>query len=171
LPASATDEQLGDALLGLWPSFFSYVLSFCLVGVYWVAHHRTFRSITSSNTTLIWLNLALLLCVAFLPFSTSLLDEYVNSTVIVAFYAATMTIISLFSLLVWEYAAFEHRLIPADLDQKTIRLFRWRGRIALAFFLVSIGLAFLSPWLAKVSWLAIFLIRPLLLRQFVEKGL
>jgi uncharacterized membrane protein len=170
LPSSATEEQLRDALLGLWPSFYSYALSFFLVGTYWAAHHRVFGSIINADATLVWLNLALLLCVAFLPFSTFLLDEYVNSTVIVAFYAATMTIISLFSLLVWEYAAFEHRLIPADLDQKTIRLFRWRGRIALAFFLVSIGLAFLSPWLAKGSWLAIFLIRPLLLRQFVEKG-
>ena len=170
LPSSATEEQLRDALLGLWPSFFSYALSFCLVGVYWVVHHRAFRYITSSNTTLIWLNLALLMFVVFLPFSTSLLNEHFNSTVIVAFYAATITIISLFSLLVWEYAAFHHRLIPADLDEQTIRLFRWRGRIALAFFLVSIGLAFFRPWLAAVSWLAIFLIRPLLLRQFVEKG-
>ena len=142
----------------------------CLVGVYWVVHHRAFRYITSSNTTLIWLNLALLMFVVFLPFSTSLLNEHFNSPVIVAFYAATMTLISLFSLLVWEYAAFHHRLIPADLDEQTIRLFRWRGRIALAFFLVSIGLAFFRPWLAAVSWLAIFLIRPLLLRQFVEKG-
>jgi uncharacterized membrane protein len=170
LPLSATDEQLRDALLGLWPSFFSYALSFCLVGVFWVVHHRAFRYITSSNATLIWLNLALLMFIVFLPFSTFLLDEYTNSTIIAAFYAATMTIISLFSLLMWEYAAFEHRLISADLDEKTISLFLWRGRIALAFFLVSIGLAFFSPWLAKASWLAIFLIRPFLLRQFVKQG-
>ncbi len=169
LPSSATDGQLRDALLGLWPSFFSYALSFCLVGIYWAAHHRTFYYITSSNTTLIWLNLALLMFIAFLPFSTSLLDEYTDSIVITAFYAATMTIISLFSLLIWEYAAFKHRLIPADLDERTIRLFRWRGGISLALFLISIGLAFFNIWLAKVSWLAIFLIRPLLLRQFVQR--
>ncbi len=108
--------------------------------------------------------------VVFVPFSTSLLGEHDNSTVIVAFYAATITLINLFSMLVWEYAAFDHRLIPADLDEQIIRLFRWRGRIGLAFFLVSIGLAFFSPWLAVVSWLAFFLIRPLLLRLFVQKG-
>jgi uncharacterized membrane protein len=28
LPSSATEEQLWDALLGLWPSFFAYALSF-----------------------------------------------------------------------------------------------------------------------------------------------
>ena len=28
LPSSATNEQLRDALLGLWPSFFAYALSF-----------------------------------------------------------------------------------------------------------------------------------------------
>lgn len=170
LPSSATNEQLRDALLGLWPSFFAYALSFFLVGSYWVAHHRMFRYIINANDTLVWLNLALLMLVVFVPFSTSLLDEHDNSTVIVAFYAATITLINLFSMLVWEYAAFDHRLIPADLDEQIIRLNRWRGRIGLAFFLVSIGLAFISPWLAEVSWLAFFLIRPLLLRLFVQKG-
>jgi uncharacterized membrane protein len=170
LPSSATNEQLRDALLGLGPSFFSYALSFYQVGIYWVAHHRMFGYIINYNTTLLWLNLTMLLFVVFLPFSTSLLDEYSNSAVIVAFYAATLTTISLCSMLLWEYAAFHHRLIPPDLDEKTIRYIRGRGWITLALFVISIGLAFLSPSLAKASWLAIFLVRPLLLRQLVKQG-
>jgi uncharacterized membrane protein len=49
LPSSASDEQLVGALLGLGSSFFSYVLSFYVVGAYWVAHHRMFSSIIRST--------------------------------------------------------------------------------------------------------------------------
>jgi uncharacterized membrane protein len=169
LPSSVSDEQLRAALLGLGSSFFSYAFSFYMVGVYWVAHHRMFRYIINYNTTLLWLNLTMLLFVVFLPFSTSLLDKYNNSHLIVAFYAATLTTISLCSTLLWEYAAFRHRLIPPDLDEKTIRYLRGRGWITLALFALSIGLAFLSPLLAKISWLALFLIRPLLLSLLLKE--
>ena len=169
LPLSATDPRLVGALLGLGRTFFSYALSFYVGGAYWVAHHRMFGSIIRYNTTLLWLNLTLLLCVVFLPFPTYLLEKYTNSVAIAAFYAATLSVISLCSILIWEYAAFRHRLIPPDLDEKTILSIRARGWITLALFVLSIGLAFLSPLLARISWFAIFLIRPLLLSLLLKE--
>ncbi len=169
LPSSASDERLVGALLGLGSSFFSYALSFYVVGAYWVAHHRMFSSIIRSTSTLLWLNLTLLLFVVFLPFPTYLLDKYNNSNAIAAFYAASLSVISLCSTLMWEYAAFRHRLIPADLDEKTILSIRGRGWMTLALFVLSIGLAFLSPSLARISWFAIFLIRSLLLSLLLKE--
>ena len=169
LPSSASDERLVGALLGLGSTFFSYALSFYVGGAYWVAHHRMFSYIIRSTSTLLWLNLTLLLFMVFLPFPTYLLDKYTNSVAIAAFYAATLSVISLCSTLIWEYAAFRHRLIPADLDEKTILYMRERGWITLALFVPSIGLAFLSPLLARISWFAIFLLRPLLLSLLLKK--
>jgi len=169
LPSSTPDDQLVGALLNLGSSFFSYALSFSVVGVYWVAHHSMFSSIIRSNSTLLWLNLTLLLFVVFLPFPTYLLDKYNNSVAIAAFYAASLSVISLCSTLVWEYAAFRHRLIPSDLDEKTILSVRGRGWITLALFVLSIGLAFLSPLLVRISWFAIFLIRSLLLSLLLKE--
>jgi uncharacterized membrane protein len=128
-----------------------------------------FSYIIRSTSTLLWLNLTLLLFMVFLPFPTYLLDKYTNSVAIAAFYAATLSVISLCSTLIWEYAAFRHRLIPADLDEKTILYMRERGWITLALFVPSIGLAFLSPLLARISWFAIFLLRPLLLSLLLKK--
>jgi uncharacterized membrane protein len=169
LPSSASDEQLVGALLGLGSSFLSYVLSFYVVGAYWLAHHRMFSSIIRYTSTLLWLNLTLLLFVVFLPFPTYLLDTYYNSHAIAAFYAATLSVISLCSVLLWEYATFRHRLIPPDLDERTILSIRGRGWITLALFVLSIGLAFLSPALAEISWFAIFLLR-FLLSNLLLKG-
>jgi uncharacterized membrane protein len=168
LPSSATDPRLLAALLGLGSTFFSYALSFYVVGAYWIAHHRIFSSIIRSTSMLLWLNLTLLFFVVFLPFPTSLLGKY-NSVVIAVLYAATLSVISLCSSLIWEYAAFRHRLIPADLDEKTILSNRGSGWITTALFVLSIGVALLSPSLALLFWFAIFLIRPLLLRLLLKE--
>jgi uncharacterized membrane protein len=168
LPQSPTNEQIWKALLGLWSSFFTYALSFYMVGIYWVVHHRMFRSIIKYNTTLLWLNLTMLLFVVLLPFSTALLDKYSHNSVIVAFYAATLAMISLCSMILWEYAAFHDRLLPPDLDQKTLTYFRARGVITLGLYIISIGFAFLNPSLAVAILVAIFFVRPLLLRQFAS---
>ncbi len=170
LPRSATADQLGQHLFGLLPHFYSYVLSFYIVGVYWVVHHRTFRYILKYDTTLLWLNLTLLLVIAFLPYPTSLLGRYGNTSIISALYAATLSTLSLMYLLLWWYASAYHRLIPQDLDQKVITQLRMRGLIPLAIFVSSIGVSFISPTLAKAAWISIFFIRPLFLRGYVSSA-
>src|SRR5260370_323732 len=101
LPSSASDKRLLAALLGLGFAFFSYALSFYVGGAYWVAHHRMFSYLIRSTSTLLWLNLTLLLFVVFLPFPTYLLDKYTNSVAIAGFYPATLSVIILFRPLTW----------------------------------------------------------------------
>ena len=35
--------DLLHALLGLWPAYFAYVLSFVMIGIYWANHHYIFK--------------------------------------------------------------------------------------------------------------------------------
>jgi uncharacterized membrane protein len=56
--------NLGDALLELWPRFFSFFISFWFVGTYWVAHHRVFHHVTGYDCRLLYMNL-LFLCGSF----------------------------------------------------------------------------------------------------------
>ena len=58
------------------PELFTYALSFFVVGMYWMAHHRTFRLLVRVNRTLLWINLAVLGFVALLPFPTEILGKY-----------------------------------------------------------------------------------------------
>jgi uncharacterized membrane protein len=170
LPRSASADQIVQQLLGLLPNFYSYVFSFYMVGIYWMAHHRTFRYIIKFDTRLLWMNLTLLLLIAFLPFPTSLLGRYGDTSIITAFYAATLSTVSLIYILLWWYASSHHRLISPDLDQKKITQLRVRGLITLTIFIISIGLSFISPSLAKAAWIAIFFVRPILLRKYVSGG-
>jgi uncharacterized membrane protein len=58
-------EHLGKLLV--------FLLSFAVIGNFWLVHHRTFERITSYNSGLLWANLLWLLSIVFLPFPTALL--------------------------------------------------------------------------------------------------
>lgn len=54
-----TDKQLLYKLSGLIPKFIGFIISFFVIGLYWLAHHRMFKYVTSVNQKLLWANLLL----------------------------------------------------------------------------------------------------------------
>ena len=63
------------ALRALWPVFFSYVLSFVYVGIYWNNHHHMFHVARRVTGGILWANLHLLFWLSLLPFSTGWMGE------------------------------------------------------------------------------------------------
>ncbi|MFG1764928.1 TMEM175 family protein [Micromonospora parva] len=68
-------EHLVRGLGALWPSYLSYTLSFLLIGQVWVNHHVMFDRVRHVDRGVLFLNTLLLMVIAFLPFSTSLLAD------------------------------------------------------------------------------------------------
>lgn len=169
-PPNVSNQAIVLQLWDLLPNFYSYAFSFYMVGVYWLVHHRTFRYIIKFDQTLLWINLSELLFIAFLPFSTYLVGTYGHSSVITAFYAANLSTISLIYSFLWWHASDHHRLIAPDLDQKIITREHVRAVVTIGVFIISIGLAFIDPTLAKVAWLSTFLIRPIVIRRYMRQG-
>ena len=52
---------------------FAFALSFVVIARFWVAHHALFGRIERQNHVLLWLNLAWLLTIVFLPLPTELI--------------------------------------------------------------------------------------------------
>lgn len=152
LEGAVSDAALRSALLALWPRFLSFLISFLVVAVFWVGHHRRFRFIRRYDSRLIWLNLLLLMSVAFVPFPTSILGEYGNRTATI-FYALTIAWIGLVQLGLWLYASGGNRLTVAALPAAEKRRETLRLLAAPAVFLVSIGIAWFNDDVAKFSWL------------------
>ena len=75
LPETTT---LGDALLKQWPSYLAFVISFALIGIMWINHHKLFTLIKRSDHLLLVFNALLLLGATVVPFTTSLLAEYIG---------------------------------------------------------------------------------------------
>lgn len=86
----ASGREWVDGLLHLLPSFGAFLLSFMVIGAFWMSHHALFLLVRRYDDRLLWPNLILLLTVAFLPFTTSLLSTGSLSAVPFAFYAASL---------------------------------------------------------------------------------
>src|SRR5215204_4030683 len=138
---------LPAALVGLWPSFLAYVISFLQIGVIWANHHNRFRFIARSDHILLFLNILFLMCVAFIPFPTALLADYLRGAeraTAGAVYAGTLAVTAVFFTLLWLYAATNYRLIDRNLDPFLVRAMTRRYVLGMAAYLFAFLLAFIN---------------------------
>lgn len=149
--AFLSNDRLLQALLSLWPKYLSFVLSFVVVGLFWMTHHRKYRFIRRYDGVLLWLNLLLMMCIAFLPFPTAVLSEYGNRTATI-FYALTISVTGLVSWSTWWYASAGHRLIDPGFSDGDSRWERIRPLITPVVFLISVPVAFVNDEIAKYFW-------------------
>lgn len=121
VPAGLSSEGLGTALVEMWPKYSSYLISFTVIGSSWRTHHLIFRHIKAYDELLISLNFLYLMCVAFLPFSASLIGEYGSQAVAFQIYAINVAGAGVFLGGTWWYATRGGRLTDGGLDPGLIR--------------------------------------------------
>ncbi len=156
LSTGASSADLWQALSKEWVSFLSYLFSFFIAGLWWNAHNRNFRHIRNSDSTLRWLNLLFLLWIALLPFFTKILDQYNTLQTAVVLYATDQAAAGIFMTLSWWYASRNHRLVDKNLKKSVMRSRLLTNAVAPFFFIISIGISFVSPVIATYSWFAMF---------------
>lgn len=71
---------LASALIALWPSYFAYIFSFVMIGIFWANHHYVFQIYERSDRLFKLFNLLFLMCNLFLPFPTAVLAKYIADT-------------------------------------------------------------------------------------------
>ena len=127
---TASEPALLGELLGLWPSFLSYAVTFLLIGMIWMNHHRMFHHIHRTDGTLLGLNVLLLMSIAFLPFPTHVLAEAVYSGrgehVAAVLYGLTLVIGGVFYNAIWWYASNKHRLLGESITPAEATALRLR---------------------------------------------
>ena len=131
-----------------------FVISFLVIGLFWMGHHRLFRYITALDRPLIFLNLLFLGTIAFLPYPTALL--FVSSTSQVAatvFYAACVAGAGLAELAVWVYAIRVKGLVPASIPPAFRRYELAQLLPTPVVFGLSIPVAFVAPGVAPFTWI------------------
>ena len=141
------------------PQIFNYALSFLLLSIFWVAHHRQMNNITHVDSIYIWLNLGSLFFVTLIPFTTNLNSDFSEYPLAVAIYAANIMVISLSYTLSWYYATRGRRLVAADLPNVSIQNAIRRGLLTAVVSLVVMGAAYCiaSEW-ATIFYLLIFVV-------------
>ena len=131
-----------DTLKGIWPVFFSYVLSFINVGIYWNNHHHLFQAVKQVNGPVLWANLHLLFWLSLLPFATGWMGENHFGTWPVALYSFVLIMAGA------AYYILTRTLVAGhDTDSALVRAVGSdsKGKISRVIYGVGIGLTFVHP--------------------------
>ena len=156
--ATQTKLSLSQLLVAQWPKFFNYALSFALLAIFWIVHHRQFHVIRRTDRGHIWINIGILMFVALVPFTTDVAGDYSRQTLAELLFSGNLLVLGLLFLLNWIYACWHHRLVDADLGRKIIFRGTVRSCILPAVAAVSMTVALFIP-----RWgLTVYLLIPII---------
>ena len=158
IDSAAAETELLKGLFDLWPKLLSFGITFIILAIYWLAHHRQFYYIKHVNRTLIWINFMFLMATCLLPFSASLLGEYNQQQIsIFVFGANSIMIASLLSIQWWYALSHYSTLVHENLDPVTKTSSLRRLLLGIIVYLIAIGISFVDIQLS-VYFFALILI-------------
>jgi uncharacterized membrane protein len=135
-------------LLGLWPSYLAYGVTFLFIGQVWANHHVMLDHIRAADRVVLLLNTLLLMAVVFLPFATSVLAGALLSghgqRTAVFFYGIAFDVTALTFNAVWQYAR-HHGLLSEGLDAAAATAIGRRFELALAWLSIGVVAGALMP--------------------------
>jgi uncharacterized membrane protein len=154
IPSQFVKELLPIALRETLPKVASHIVSFVVLGIYWVGHHNMFMHIKRHDRVLLWLNILFLMCVASMPFPTGLIVQYGQSEWPVIIYAATLVATGLSLDLIWWYATSNRRLVSQDMSDDLVTFVHRRVLTAPVIYLIALLISLVNINLAKLLFLA-----------------
>ncbi len=150
--------DLGSQLLHLWPSYLAYVTSFVTIGIIWINHHWCVATMARTDRTLLFINVLLLMTIAFLPFPTKLVAQFLQKPgeqAAVLAYAATFVVMSILYNVWWRYASRGRRLIADDVPDSRLRAISRAFDPGVPMYVGVFVVAIFSPLAAVVLTFAI----------------
>jgi uncharacterized membrane protein len=150
--AATTESELWKFLANLGPNILVYVMSFMTLGIFWVGQGTQLARLARSNRHYVWIQLAFLLAVTLVPFSTALLAHFPSLKLALVEYWLNIVLLGATLLAAVEYALRAHLFDEAE-QRELAPLFRGRILIAQALYAGATALSLFFP-----TWVSIALI-------------
>ncbi|HEY7486781.1 MAG TPA: TMEM175 family protein [Streptosporangiaceae bacterium] len=153
VPEGLTNADVLHALGDHWPEYAAFLISFAVIGLHWLGHHRLFRYVTGLAGALPRWSMLWLLTIVVTPFATRVLTADGAFEVRFAFYATVQALAGLFFLLM-VHEINRHGLLRAAAPPGVLSAGYRRPAVLIAAFTISIPIAFVTHW-AYLCWAAI----------------
>ena len=134
-----------ESLAPLAPVFFSYVLSFVFLGIYWNNHHHMLQASRQVSGQILWGNLYLLFWLSLVPFVTGWMGENHFAKWPVALYGVVLLMAAI-AYYVLSRALIRHHGKDSALAVAVGNDFK--GKISIVFYVAAIALSFWNRWIA-----------------------
>jgi uncharacterized membrane protein len=145
----------GDSLRDLQPLlpvFFSYVLSFVYLAIYWNNHHHLLHIVHKVRGPVLWANVHLLFWLSLVPFVTAWSGENHFASTPVAVYGFVLMMAGV------SYYILTRALLNAEgKDSDLARALGgdFKGKISVLLYAAAIPLAFFHSWAALLIYVAV----------------
>jgi uncharacterized membrane protein len=150
----ATGQELGQALLSLIPNYIGFLVSFLVLGRFWLVHHEVMGLLRASNRRLTAVNLLLLLAVAFMPFPTAVISEYVHLRVGIGFYTGWLIVLGLLNRQLIRTIAASPELLDVGMTSEDMRPILRRSWISIAIGVCAFACGMVT-WVAALVVLTV----------------
>jgi uncharacterized membrane protein len=148
VPAPSPGVDLARELGREWPNFAAYAISFATIGIIWINHHAMIRRLREVDHAILALNLALLLSIGLLPFTTALMAAYLKGAhgqhLAAAVYAGSFLVMSI------AFASTQRHILYAKAHLLQVKLSDDDRRTIL-----TLGVAGLLPYVAATALAAV----------------
>jgi uncharacterized membrane protein len=155
LPPNLTESQLVSRLYEMYPQVESYIISFAVIAMFWIAYHQVFNFITRSHISMVYLNLLFLLLITFLSITTSLVINYGSYQIPYVIYCIVVIMTSSLLALIWWIATKDYRLVDKDVHPLFVRGIMLNLLLVPFVFAISILVSFFDLDIAQYLWLII----------------
>jgi TMEM175 potassium channel family protein len=146
--------DVSDDLRHLAPVFFSYLLSFVYLGIYWNNHHHMLHLADRVTGGILWANLHLLFWLSLVPFTTGWMGENHFTALPTALYGAVLLMAAI------AYWILQQLIIASqgtDSLLKTAVGSDWKGKVSPLAYLTAIPLAFWQGWISLTLYVVVAL--------------
>ena len=154
LKAPVQARGLSD-LQELAPAFFSYVLSFIYIGIYWNNHHHLLQATKTVTGGILWANLYLIFWLTLFPFTSAWVSQHIDAATPSAVYGVVLLMAAI------AYYTLQTVIIrtqgPDSLLARAVGR-DWKGRLSPLTYLAAIPLAYVHPWIADGLYTAVALL-------------
>jgi uncharacterized membrane protein len=144
-----------SALQPILPVFFSYLLSFVYIGIYWNNHHHMLHTLHRVTGGMLWANLHLLFWLSLFPFVTGWVGHNHFASAPMALYGVVLLLAAI------AYFILQQTIIASQGSESLLRRAVGRdikGKISPILYAVAIPLAYYRGWLSGAIYVLVALI-------------
>ena len=154
-------DDLINALIQLWPSFFAFTYAFGTTLVQWIFHHNLCNLLNRTSRAFLYANGFLLLTIVLFPFLAALLAEYINTDYVmpaIVCYGIVSVINSFAWFLFYQSMDKPIRLRSSSFSDEILKKIKRSNRFALAIYASSTLLSIWLPYIGLLINIALWLI-------------
>ncbi|HEX8620812.1 MAG TPA: TMEM175 family protein [Allosphingosinicella sp.] len=164
LPEGSPDRVYWLALARLWPSLLGFAVSFAVIGLFWMGHHRAFALAARYSPRVLPWNMALLGVIAFMPFVTAWLAQNLYARPPALTYCAAMLAAALLNFKVVRVASGPE-MAGRGADPAQVAYVRARSASVVLGSASALALGVVMPQMAQAGLITIPVWRFLLTRR------